>query len=198
VAVLVIAGSGRGAGKTAVGCVLIAAMAELRWVAVKITPHVHDVGEEVWEELDEGSDKDTGRYLAAGAGRSFLISGASESRAAGLIGEARGSAPECDALLVESNRISAEVVANRGEPVCSIALLAGEESEWKPSLRECVGSVDALVLAGSVSLEGFESPFLRKPVFALEPGQWSVPELVRFVRWKLMVGQFASGPSLRG
>jgi hypothetical protein len=185
-AVLVIAGSGRGAGKTAVGCALIAAIPELRWVAVKVTPHLHDVGEEVWEEIDGGSDKDTGRYLAAGARRAFLIGGASESRAAGLIGEARRGAPECDALLVESNRIAAGVVANRGERVVSIAVLAGAESEWKASLRECVGSVDALVLADGVSAEGFESPFLRRPVFGLAAGQWSVPELVRFVRGKLM------------
>ncbi|WP_263351844.1 hypothetical protein [Acidicapsa acidisoli] len=185
-AVLVIAGSGRGAGKTAVGCALIAAMPELQWMAVKVTPHLHDVGEEVWEELDEGSDKDTGRYLASGARRSFLISGASESRAAALIGEVRNCAPECDALLVESNRIAAGVVASRGERVCSIAVLAGTESEWKPSLRECVGGVDALVLANGLSPEEFESPFLRKPVFGLVAGQWLVPELVRFVRARLL------------
>ena len=189
-AVLVIAGSGRGAGKTAVGCALIAAMPEFRWVAVKVTPHVHGVGDELWEELDFRSDKDTGRYLAAGALRSFLISGMSESRAAGLFREVRSRTVLCDALLVESNRVAAGTVANRGERFCSIAMLAGAESEWKASLRECVGNVDALVLAGGVSPEEFESPFLRKPVFALAAGQWSVPELVRFVRGRLLLANY--------
>jgi len=190
VTVLVIAGSGRGAGKTAVGCALIAALPELRWGAVKVTPHFHDVDKELWEELDLRSAKDTGRYLAAGARRAFLISSASKSRTTELISEARNCAPECNALVVESNGIAAGVVANRGERFCSIAMLAGAESEWKASLRECVGNVDALVLAGGVSPEEFESPFLRKPVFALAAGQWSVPELVRFVRGRLLLANY--------
>jgi hypothetical protein len=45
---------------------------------------------------------------------------------------------------------------------------------------------DALVLANGVSREGFDSPFLRKPVFGLAPGEWSVPELVMFVRGRLL------------
>jgi len=185
-AVLVITGSGRGAGKTAVGCALIAAMPELRWVAVKVSPHVHDLGEELWEELDFRSTKDTGRYLAAGTRRSFLISGVPELRSAELVTEARSRARLCDAVLVESNRIAAGMVASRGERVVSIAVLAGAEPEWKPSLLDCAGSVDALVLAGGVLPEEFDSPFLRKPVFGLTAGQWSVPELVGFVRGRLL------------
>jgi hypothetical protein len=185
-AVLVIAGSGRGAGKTAVGCALMAAMPELRWAAIKVTSHVHDLGEELWEEPDFRSAKDTGRYLAAGARRSFLISGVAQSRSVELVAEVRSRAGVCDALLVESNRIAAAVVTNRDEQSVSIAVLAGAESEWKPSLLDCVGSVDALVLTGGVSPEKFDSPFLRKPVFGLAPGQWSVPELVRFVRGRLL------------
>jgi hypothetical protein len=185
-AVLVIAGSGRGAGKTAVGCALMAAMPEFSWLAVKVTPHRHNVDDELWEELDFRSAKDTGRYLAAGARRAFLVSWATDLRAAELVLEARGRASLCDALLVESNRIAAGVVGRRGEPAVSIAVLSGGEAEWKASLRESAGTADALVLAGGVSPEGFTSPFLRKPVFGLATGQWSVPELVRFVRGRLL------------
>jgi len=189
VAVLVIAGSGRGAGKTAVGCALIAAMPELSWAAVKVTSHRHDVGEELWEELDHGSDKDTGRYLAAGARRAFLISGVSDSQAVELVAEARSQASLCDGLLVESNRISYEMITNQGETAVTIAVLSGEEAEWKPSLRDCAGHVDALVLADGLLTNEFESPFLRKPVFGLSAGEWSVPELVRFVRGRLLLGK---------
>ena len=180
------AGSGRGAGKTAIGCALIAAMPEFSWLAVKVTSHRHEVGEELWEELDFRSEKDTGRYLAAGAGRAFLISGVADSRAVELVSEARGRASLCDALLIESNRISPAVAANRGEPAVSIAVLAGAEVEWKASLRESAGMADALVLANGVSAEKFTSPFLGKPIFGLLAGQWSVPELVGFVRSRLL------------
>ena len=186
-AVLVIAGSGRGAGKTAVGCALIAAMPEFSWLAVKVTSHGHDVEEELWEELDSHSEKDTGRYLAAGARRAFLMSGVTDLREAELISEARSGASLCDALLVESNRISASASANQGEPAASIAVLSGTEVEWKASLRESAGRMDALVLANGLSPEEFTSPFLRKPVFGLAAGQWSVPELVRFVRSRLLL-----------
>jgi len=182
----VIAGSGRGAGKTAVGCALIAALPELRWAAVKVSPHGHTTGQELWEELDFHSEKDTGRYLAAGARRAFLVSGVKDSQAVELLLEARGRASKCNALLVESNRIAAGVVANLGEPTVSIAVLAGAEAEWKASLLESAGMADALVLAKGVSREEFTSPFLRKPIFELAAGQWSVPELVRFVRVRLL------------
>jgi hypothetical protein len=184
-AVLVIAGSGRGAGKTAVGCALIAALPELRWVAVKVTPHLHR-DEEIWEEVDFRSGKDTGRYLAAGAGRAFLVGGVGVADAAGLVVGARSRAALCDGLLVESNRITAGSVARPGERVVTLAVLAGAEAEWKASLRECVGGVDALVLGSGLDANGFESPFRRKPVFSLGEGHWCVPELVRFVRGRLV------------
>ena len=188
-AVLVIAGSGRGAGKTAVGCALIAAMPEFSWAAVKASPHGHDTGEELWEELDTHSQKDTGRYLAAGARRAFLVSGVTDSRAAERVAEARERASLCDALLVESNRIAAGAVARRGEPCVSLAVLDGPEAEWKASLREAAGMADALVLANGTSAEEFASPFLRKPVFGLAAGQWSVPELIQFVRARLLLAK---------
>lgn len=188
-AVLVIAGSGRGAGKTAVGCALIAAMPELRWVAAKVTPHLHR-DEEIWEEIDFRSDRDTendtGRYLAAGALRAFLVSGDGVADAAGLVAEARSRAALCDGLLVESNRVAAGSVTQPGERAVMLAVLAGAEADWKASLRECVGGVDALVLGSGLALDDFESPFQRKPVFSLGMGQWCVPELVRFVRGRLV------------
>jgi hypothetical protein len=162
-------------------------MPEFSWAAVKVTPHGHDVGEELWEELDFRSAKDTGRYLAAGARRAFLVRGVTDSRAAELVLEARGPASLCEGLLVESNRIAAGAVARRGEAEVSLAVLAGAEAEWKASLLECVGRVDAVVLASGVSREEFTAPFLRKPVFELAAGEWSVPALVRFVRGRLLV-----------
>ena len=155
-------------------------------MAVKVSPHWHDTRKDLWEELDFCSEKDTGRYLAAGARRAFLVSGAEDLRAAELVLEARGRASQCNALLVESNRIAAGVVTNPGEAAVSIAMLAGVEAEWKTSLLESAGMADALVLANGVSREEFTSPFLRKPIFELAAGQWSSPELIKFVRARLL------------
>jgi hypothetical protein len=161
-------------------------MPEFSWLAVKVTPHRHNVDDELWEELDFRSAKDTGRYLAAGARRAFLVSGATDLRARDLVLEARRRASLCDGLLVESNRIAAGTVGRRGEAEVSLAVLAGAEAEWKASLLECVGSVEAVVLANGLRSEEFASPFARKPVFGLATGQWSVPELLRFVRGRLL------------
>ena len=184
-----IAGSGRGAGKTAVGCALMAAMPEMRWVAVKATPHVYGTGEGIWEETNPATDKDTERYLSAGARRAFLATGGVDSQAKDWAIEARKRASECDAVLVESNRITAEAVARPNERTVCLAVLTGPEATWKASLTECLGRADALVLAGVLASEEFTSPLLRKPVFRLAPGQWSVPELVRFVRAQLLLAK---------
>jgi hypothetical protein len=164
-------------------------MPEFSWAAVKVTPHRHDAGEELWEELDFRSEKDTGRYLAAGARRAFLVSAATDFRAVELVLEARGRASLCDALLVESNRIAAGTMVRRGEAEVSLAVLAGPKAEWKASLLECAGRVDAVVLANGVSPEEFVSPFARKPVFGLAAGQWAVPELIWFVRGRLVLAK---------
>lgn len=75
-AIVVVGGSNRGVGKTALICGLIAALPEYRWTAVKVTGHAHGMMQAVWEEtepaLDLGQGTDTARYLTAGAQRAFL------------------------------------------------------------------------------------------------------------------------------
>jgi hypothetical protein len=180
-AVLVISGSGRGAGKTAVGCALMAAMPELRWAAVKMTPHVHDGASGIWEETDAGSEKDTGRYLAAGALRAFLVTADSASLAEESTLVARERAVECDAWLVESNRELVERVSN-GEQVVRLAVVAGVPEEWKASLRDAVARADGLVLAGDLTTEEMPLEWRGKTTFSLPMGEWTTPELVAFVR----------------
>lgn len=68
---MVVAGSGKKVGKTAVACQIIAATREACWIAIKITSHWH--GASPREEQEVSVLHDTGRFLAAGAHRSFLI-----------------------------------------------------------------------------------------------------------------------------
>ncbi len=76
-AIIVVGGGGRGAGKTALVCGLMRALPEIPWTAVKITTHEH--GHEhgnatpIWEETAPGDGTDTARYLAAGARRALLV-----------------------------------------------------------------------------------------------------------------------------
>jgi len=71
-AIVVVGGSNRGVGKTALVCGLIAAFPEVRWTAVKITIDDHGQTEPILEETKAGRDTDTARYLAAGASRALL------------------------------------------------------------------------------------------------------------------------------
>jgi hypothetical protein len=186
VAVLVIAGSGRGAGKTAVGCALIAAMPELNWMAVKVTPHGHDVADVLWEEADCQSDKDTGRYLAAGAAHAFLISNLADEALVDAVAEARNRCSETGSLFIETNRVGRQELARSGERAACLAVLSGSEAQWKASLRERIDDADALVLTGGLSQEGLRVELREKKVFRFDERQWSSPELLAFVRKRLV------------
>jgi hypothetical protein len=78
-AIIVVGGGGRGAGKTALVCGLMRALPEIPWTAVKITRHEHrhehgqDKTTPIWEETAPGEGTDTARYLAAGARRALLV-----------------------------------------------------------------------------------------------------------------------------
>lgn len=185
-AVLVIAGSGRGAGKTAVGCALIAAMPELRWVAVKVTPHAHDLADGLLEETDRNSEKDSARYLAAGAGHAFLIVREMDGGLLEWIRQARKQEPAGGAMLVESNAVAPWEVALSGEPAISLVVLAGPKAEWKPSVWNRIASAEALVLTGGLSLESLQPEFADRLCFELPDGSWLTPELCEFVRGELL------------
>lgn len=72
-AVIVVGGGGRGAGKTALVCGLMRALPEIAWTAIKVTTHEHGKATPIWEETEPGEGSDTGRYLAAGARRALLV-----------------------------------------------------------------------------------------------------------------------------
>lgn len=82
--ILIVAGSGRNCGKTTFLCSLIEQQDEAKIVAVKITPHFHSITHglillhetpsfRVFEEKTIDSEKDSSRYLQAGAVQSFYI-----------------------------------------------------------------------------------------------------------------------------
>lgn len=181
-AVLVVGGGGRGVGKTAVACALMAAMPELQWLAVKVSPHMHGLADGVWEEEDRESEKDTGRYLRAGARRAFLVRGGDDANENVI--SVRTRTADCDAMLVESNRVKADTVAQSGEPAISIAVLSSREEEWKPSFLESADAFDALVIAGGIPSRMMALSTTH--VFVLAAGQWISAELTDLIRNRLL------------
>ena len=186
-AAVVIFGSGRGAGKTAVGCALIAAMPEFQWVAVKVTPHLHDRQAGLREETELDSSKDTARYLRAGAMRSFLISASRSSHAIAngqLLGKVAQLAPVAAAWIVEGGVDAGDLNEIAG-PVVSVAILRGRAEEWKPSVLSRLASADALVVTGGGLPEQLSPELQSISSFYLPEGQWVSAELLSFVRARL-------------
>ncbi len=82
---LLIAGTGRNSGKTTIACSVIKKFSALHpIIAVKISPHFHDIPSDLYpavsesdlyiaEETDPGKPKDSSRMLAAGARKALFI-----------------------------------------------------------------------------------------------------------------------------
>ncbi len=138
-AVIVVGGSGKGVGKTALVCGLIAALPEFAWTAVKISSHAYGKSEPVWEETAAGTETDTARYLAAGARRAFLVT-AGEDDLSLRLGELEARLEAGAHLIFESNRVLQPV-----RPALCLAVEGSTESEWKPSFRMVVHHMSARV-----------------------------------------------------
>jgi hypothetical protein len=186
-AAVILSGSGRGAGKTAVGCALISAIPEYSWIAVKMSPHVHGLSSGLSEERESNSPKDTGRYLRAGAIGAFFISAPQPSSVEqpDHLRQVAQQAAEATAWMVESGRVDEGVLAQVAGPVVQLAILAGSVETWKPSLSSRLASMDAFVLTGGLLPERFPQRLPSKPIFHLPEGVWVSQDLVAFVRKSL-------------
>lgn len=142
-AIIVVGGGGRGAGKTALVCGLIRALPEFAWTAVKITSHGHGRAEPVFEETCAGQGTDTARYLAAGARRALLVT-AGEDALASIVHQILRECPPPGSVIFESNSVLQHL-----RPDLCLAAASTLEGERKPSFEIVERRMDALVeLAG--------------------------------------------------
>jgi hypothetical protein len=142
-AIIVVGGSRRGVGKTALVCGLIRALPEFAWTAVKITSHGHGRTQPVWEETIAGQGTDTARYLAAGARRAMMVT-AAETELAAIVLQILRECPPPGCIIFESNRVLEHL-----RPDLCLALASSLEGERKPSFEIVEQRMDALVeLAG--------------------------------------------------
>lgn len=149
-AVIVVGGGGRGAGKTALVCGLMRAVPEIHWTAVKITTHEYGKATPVWEETTPGQETDTARYLAAGARRALLLTadenavGQDQNRLGQIVERILRECPASGGLIFESNSVLGRVRPD----IC----LCASTSPWarvKASYQLLLEHADAMVeLAG--------------------------------------------------
>jgi len=81
---LIIAGTGRGSGKTTLACLIISRFSEYKPLAIKISPHFHSPGKglvdwhtgakfNIYRESSKTGGKDTARMLESGASVVYYI-----------------------------------------------------------------------------------------------------------------------------
>ena len=185
-AIIVVGGGGRGAGKTALVCGLMRALPEIHWTAVKVTTHEHGKATPIWEETTPGETTDTARFLAAGARRALLVTASEDAAGAGqnplgpMVEQIlRDCGPKCG-IIFESNSVLRHV-----QPKVCLCASSSPWTEMKASYDLVLEHADAMVeLAGHDHIIEAE-----KITFRLASTERVSPVMVEWVREKLASGQ---------
>jgi hypothetical protein len=197
-ALVVVGGHSRSVGKTSVVEGLIAALPQAGWTAVKITQFGHGICAEAgdlcgcettpehpWlvEEETAPSDTDTGRYLAAGARRSFWVRTAEGRLALALPGLRRIFADAANTI-VESNSLLQFV-----RPDVYLVVADPAAADFKSSALRFLDRADAWIVAGNPAAAPWRGVAPRlwdsKPRFRVTPPRYVTAEVAAFVRSRL-------------
>lgn|GEM_PF-1234959 len=190
-AVVVIGGSAKDVGKTALVCAVISALRDLAWTAVKITGHDYEppdlastvsvlANQTVWEETNAGQVTDTARYLAAGARRALLVKRHGPEIP---IEEIRAGIAADRNIVFESNRV-VDVI----HPDICLALVGAGSTEMKPSFLRLLRKADALVALDDAPIESAEMG-AGIPRFGLQSLEHLSQEMVHWLRSHLEIAQ---------
>jgi hypothetical protein len=196
---IVVGGHSRNIGKTSVVTGIIQALPEWGWTAMKITQFGHGVCSVSGTSCDcslvpecpyaiseesHPNDSDTGRFLAAGARRSYWVRTATGQLANALpaVQEIRAASRN---LIVESNSIVEFLT-----PDLYLVVLDSAQGDFKPSSRRFLNRADACVvierdirepLWNGVARDAWEG----KPRFPVRPPQYVSAALAAFVSERL-------------
>jgi len=216
-ALLVIGGHSRNIGKTSVVAGIIAALPELRWLAIKITQYGHGVcsangepcdcqpgaDEHEWaitEERSRAGDSDTSRFLAAGAAQSLWV-----RTRHGKLNEAMPALREriqhalsaaCENVIIESNSVIRFL-----RPDLYVTVLDPATADFKESAREYLDRADAVLLhtAADKLIPQWKDVsaklYRARPTFPIRHGEYVTPELLHFVRERLVALGSTGAPS---
>jgi hypothetical protein len=203
---VVVGGHSRNIGKTSVVAGLIRKLRDRRWTALKITQYGNGVcanhigtvaaacgcepaGDEEFELSEEyqASDTDSGRFLAAGAERSFWLRVPSGElpRAVGMV---KKILAQGENVIVESNSV-VELVT----PDVFLMLLDFSCEDFKASSLRFMDRADGFVVID----RGINGPLWEdvargmwdgKPQFLVKPPRYVTAEVVDFVKAKISAG----------
>ena len=201
-AIVVVGGHTRNIGKTSVVAGLIAAMPEMHWTAFKITQFGHGMCSANGEPCDcttaehtvavseerVGGDAttDSGRYLAAGAMRSFWV-----RTRQGDLSEAmpriRKEIERAENVVIESNSILRFL-----RPDLYLSVLDPETVDFKDSAKYFLDRADAVLVADGVlgrpEWKGVSLKLVEgTPVLTMRPPLYVTNEVTNFVKERLRV-----------
>jgi len=201
-AIVVVGGHTRNIGKTSVVAGLIAAMPEMHWTAFKVTQFGHGMCSANGEPCDcetaehtvavseerVGGDAttDSGRYLAAGAVRSFWV-----RTRQGDLSEAmpriRKEMERAENVVIESNSILRFL-----RPDLYLSVLNPETVDFKDSAKYFLDRADAVLVAdgvlGRTEWKGVSLKLVEgTPVLTMRPPMYVTEEVTNFVKARLRV-----------
>jgi hypothetical protein len=199
--ILVIGGHTRSVGKTSVVAGLIAALPAFHWTALKITQYGHGIcsanGEAcdcvtadhslaMSEDKDRSGKSDTSRFLVAGADHSWWVR-TEQGHLAEAMPRIRKILASTQNTIIESNSILRFI-----KPDLYLTVLDPATADFKASAQSFLDRADAVLLHSNgnpgdpawkqVSLK----PVIDRPIFAIHPPNYVTPEVVEFVRGRLM------------
>lgn len=182
--IIVVGGHTRSIGKTQLVCDLISAFPQAKWVAGKITQYGHGVCAQNGQDCDcapdehicaiswerQSNETDSGRFLAAGAQRSFWLRTKQGFLAEGLpllrqaLRKIDGAADESPRnLILESNTLLQFL-----KPSLYLMVLDPTKSDFKESARLQMDRASAFVLRAPISNGDAPSAFIA-PKFQSVP-----------------------------
>ena len=199
--ILVIGGHTRSVGKTSVVAGLIAALRDFHWTALKITQYGHGVcsangeacdcatSDHSWavsEEKDRSGESDTSRFLVAGADYSWWVR-TQQGRLAEAMPRIRAILAKTGNAIIESNSILRFL-----KPDLYLTVLDPATADFKSSAQQFLDRADAVLLHADLEVKNPAwkqvslKPVATRPTFAIHPPNYVTPELVEFVRRRLV------------
>ncbi len=199
--IVVIGGHTRNIGKTSVVAGLIAALPHFHWTALKITQYGHGVcsanGEPcdcvtadhslaVSEEKDRSGESDTSRFLVAGADHSWWVR-TQQGHLAEAMPRIRKILASTQNVIIESNSILHFI-----KPDLYLTVLDPQTADFKASAQTFLDRADAVLLhsledsATPAWEQASLKPVVDRPMFAINPPNYVTPEVIEFVRARLL------------
>lgn len=198
-AIVVIGGHSRSVGKTSVVAGLIAALREFRWTALKITQYGHGVCSAsggacdcatddhsfaVNEERDRSDDRDTSRFLAAGASHSWWVR-TEQGRLAEAMPRVRQVLGSAENAIIESNSILKFL-----KPDLYLTVLDPQTADFKSSAQTFLDRADAVLIHANTGPPQWDrvslKPVIDRPTFTIQPPRYVTDDVVSFVRSRLL------------